>query len=274
MTTSPPAPAFNGDDGDSDEYGSGSDMDLFGDEDYDCLYDNVDQQLQQGEDIDAREEDQRKSFGSFDFSLPALAEVGGQPSMTLSSTPVHPHIQGSRSDSQNRNHSADVKPIFQRQASQQGESKTPHPRREWNSSKLHRSVVEKTLEAICQFADTSSCDVGQPYTSEQRDAPRARSSSSEYKFSSPDSDDLDPPPVNWGCGSRPTASASSATATHSTTTSTSRISAGTSSSTCMIKDEQPRAHCSKDILQASSTSQQPPSVAEKCPVCNFSFPTG
>ena len=254
----PPAPDFNDDSGDSDEYGSGSDMDLFADEDYDRLYDNVDQQLQQGG--DAGEEDQRKSFG---FSLPALVEVGGPPSMPLtSSSPIYPHCQGSTSDSQNRNHSADVKPILQRQAS-------PHPRREWSSSKLQRSIVEKTLETIRQFTDgTSSCDVDQPHTSEQQDAPRARSSSSDYKFSSPDSDDLDPPPVNWGCGSRPMAPASSATGTPSTFTST-----GTSSSTHnMIKDEQPIAHCSKDILQASATSQQPPSVAEKCPMCNFSFP--
>ena len=289
----PPAPGFS-DDGDDDEYGSGSDMDLFGDEDYDRLYDNVDQQLQlQGPDaVAAGEEDQSKGFNLSDFPLPALVEVGSQQhhndnNILLSSSPICPQVQVGESDAQM---SADVKPIIQQQqyqaSNQQGESKTHQPRREGTSSstanKPQRSMEQRTSETIHQFTDSTSgsCDaVDQPHTPMQQqarqDAPRARSSSSEYKFGSPDSD-VDLPPVNWGRGSSGlTTLASSAVAGPSMSTP-----AGTSRSMHgVINDEheQPRAlHTSEDVLQAASTSnqQQPHLVAEKCPICNFSFPVG
>ena len=267
----PPAPDFT-DDGDDDAYGSGSDMDLFGDEDYDRLYDNVDQQLQQGQ------EDQRKSLSSADFSLPALVEVGHHQSSMPTSTAIPPHSRESSTDS----HGDDVimkELIFQQgQGSWQDKSKPPpDPRREGGGSavgsRLRQTMAETTLETIRQFTDSNP--------PEQQAAPRARSSSSEHKLSSPDSDDPDPPPVNWGRGSSRVASAvsiSSAAAAPSTSTT----SAGTSYSKRMVKTEhfeQPRAHCSKDILQSSSSSsstsyQPPPLVAEKCPICNISFPTG
>lgn len=262
----PPAPDFT-DDGDDDDYGSGSDMDLFGDEDYNRLYDNIDHQLQQGQDTTSKE-DQRKSVSSVDFSLPALVEVGHQQSSTPTSTAIPPHSRESSTDS----HGDDVimkELIFQQhQGSQQGESKPPlDPRRGGGGSpvgsrsRLHQTMVERTLETIRQFTDS--------VPPEQQPAPRGRSSSSEYKLSSPDSDD--PPPVNWGRGSRQVASAASISSASAVSTS-----AGTSYSMHTIKNEQPRAHCSKDILQSSSsTSYQPcPLVAEKCPICNFSFPLG
>ena len=102
----PPAPDFT-DDGDDDAYGSGSDMDLFGDDDYDRLYDNVDQQLQQGQ------EDQRKSLNSVDFSLPALVEVGNH-------TAIPPHNRESSTDS----HGDDV--IMKKLIFQQGQIGRAH----------------------------------------------------------------------------------------------------------------------------------------------------
>lgn len=259
----PPAPNFNKDDGDDDddEYGSGSDMDLFGDEDYNHLYDNVNQQLQQGR-ADTREEEMR-SFSALDFSLPALVKVGSRPSM-LSSTPskLHPHTHESRSDSQSRS-SDNVKPVSQHQTSQQGSSEILCPR-EGRASKTNRTAIERTLETIHQFTDSDTL---------QHPAPRSRSSSSELKLS-PDSDNLDPPPVNWGRGSRPmtvsTSSASSITPSTSSATATDTI----LFPMCTIKDEQPKAHCSEDILQPSTPLQSTYSVPEKCPVCNFAFPMG
>ena len=234
----PPAPDFNkGDSDDDDEYGSGSDMDLFGDEDYDCLYDNVDQELQQGG-ASARKEE-RRSSSALEFSLPALMKVGSPPSM-LSSLPskVHPHAQ------------------------EQGGSETKQHLREGSSSRINRSAIERTLEAIRQYADSDTPP--QP-------APQARSSSSEVKLS-PNSDYLDLPPVNWGRGSRPmTASTLSASSTTPPTSSTAATGATFPMHT--IKEEQPKPHCSKDMLRPS-TPLQSSLVAEKCPICNITFPVG
>ena len=244
----PPAPDFNIDDDDDDEeYGNSSDMDLFGNEDLDRLYDNVDQQLQQG--------DGKEGGGGFgmmmDISFPAVVDVRSEVTVlgiTPSKVQPCPQEGVSGHDSQSRN--ADVKPSFQRQTSQQGGSKTQNLR-ERSSSNLQGSMVERTSETtiadkVIRHHDSSVSQPSKP----QQPALRARSSSSEYKFS-PDSDDLDLPPVNWGHTSRPTASTSTATS-HSTA----------------VKEEQPRAHCSKDVLQTSASSL----VAEKCPICNLSFP--
>lgn len=255
----PPAPKFGSDD--DDDYGNDSDMDLFESEDLERLFDDVEQHLQQGA-AGHRGRDGEREFDSFDFSPPARVEVGGHVSSKMepfkSSTSTG---QTCRSAPQSK--STDVKPIFQYPTIHRGGSET-RIRRECGPSTVPQSSTE-TASRVTHYqskitnSSGSYFDINQPHerTPQQQGAQRERSSSSSDSKLSPDSDDL--PPVDWGRGSRPAvASRSKAISFTSTTT---------------VKDEQrARAGCSKDILQESLP--RPSMLAETCPICNFSFPTG
>ena len=239
----PPAPDF--DDDDDDEFGNGSDMDLFADEDLDRLYDSVDQQMLQGS----------PSSGS-PLSLPLNQSTGSN--VTSAGLPpiakVHPQPQqtGTVSDCKHEI-SRDVKPELPPQINQQQcGSRASHSRGGGGrgSSNAQQLVVgTKKVSAVKEdsFTNVNSrvppLHVSQPNTL-QLSATWTRSSSPDSKIS-PDSDDHDLPPVDWGHPSGPPP--------------VSRI------------NDEPKAHCSKDILQPSSSSSHQ-LVAEKCPICNFSFP--
>ena len=244
----PPPPDFNDNDND-DEYDIGSDMDLFGDEEMDSLYDDVDQQLKQENFIsvgDSPDDSTRSISGqlSSEGILPeAISPIGiGVQSLSRVATDVH------RSSNSGVNSVTNAGPAVAGRMIQPIVSSTPLSRA-GDSSNFQpqpqppmsgkRETCEGTIGGFSINSLTSLTDIRTPWV---------RSYSSESKLS-PDSEDLDLPPVDWGPSQ-------------------------TSAATESVGDE-PKPHCIKDTAQAPPTSPPPPCpqpVTRECPICTTSFP--
>ena len=246
----PPPPDFGDVAEDDDEYGIGSDMDLFEEEELDLLYDNVDKQLQQ-EAVPSADNSPDSSlvFVSCQSSgeVISLDDLSPIARVTQPSSPIATDERpGGRSRTRFAEEAASVRMDHHRGSS------TPYNKA--SGSRIPGSVSgggESSKTVNFTSGCSSFLDITTPQLSEA--VSRARSYSSESNLS-PDSDDLDLPQIVWG---------------PSQTTPLTKV-----------KDE-PKAHCSKDILQAPPTSPPPPSsppqprtlVAKECPICNLSFPS-
>ena len=245
----PSAPEFIQELEDDDNYSNGSDMDLFAGEDLDRLYDDVDQQLKE------------ESFTLDDSSLGAVPLLDDEDVILIESgdsSPIATEPQSYPQESSEKarfsvESSRDVRLGDVRSQAVGSQNITRY--KSVGSSSDVRVAVSRREENVCNEKVTrgtfSSRDVieHQLPTTAATSALRARSSSSDSKHSR-DSDE--PPPVNWG---------------HTRTAATNY----------KVKDE-PKAHCSKDILPPSCFSSHPPPprhnlVVEKCPICDLSFPT-
>lgn len=248
------SPKFNVEE---EDYGSGSDMDLFAGEDLDRLYDDVDQQLLQDERLGLN------SGKTYQTSSSSVATSGGRLArddvLVVDDTPpkaraVVTDMQGysqKPSGCGQENHGIGMK----KQTIDQACGSNAHnyqPLASSSRSTVQESVRgrEKEASVVDEVRSISSRRIGidQPHSppSVAKAALLRRSSSADSKQSSTDSDEL--PPVVWGHAVKP------------------------------MSIKEPKAHCSKDLLQppsfpSSSQSTSAVPVADRCPVCDMLFPS-
>ena len=263
----PTAPCFNEED--DDDYGDGSDMDLFGDEDLDRLYDNVDRQLQQhcsspveNSSVSSPGNQSMDDVVILDDSPPTVTRI--QPS----SPKAPPSWMGTGDDKtvDDESNNSIVPPQKKGGGRVYETSSTTLYPRGGPASFLSSGKVDPVVVEREEFsAGTGSAPDAHAPRQPPVTLPVAlvRTYSSESKHS-PDSDDLDLPPVDWG------KSVARVVANHMPQT-TSRVKDEPKAHSSRPEDD-PKPCCSKDLRENSPPCQSNVMVAENCPVCNISFP--